>query len=117
MADERLMLLQQDRGLLRPAPAPDVYLVNQGAGTGCYALTLAQALRAAGLKVIQHCGEASFKSQFKKADASGARVAVVVGDNELANGQVVVKPLRGDGEQVVVERTAMLAAVTALINR
>ena len=74
-------------------------------------------MRAAGLKVIQHCGEASFKSQFKKADASGARVAVVVGDNELANGQVVVKPLRGDGEQVVVERTAMLAAVTALINR
>lgn len=67
--------------------------------------------------MIQHCGEASFKSQFKKADASGARVAVVVGDNELANGQVVVKPLRGDGEQVVVERTAMLAAVTALINR
>jgi len=117
MGVERLMLLLQDKGLLPAAPAPDVYLVNQGAGTGCYALTLAQALRAAGLKVIQHCGEASFKSQFKKADASGARVAVVVGDNELANGQVVVKPLRGDGEQVVVERTAMLAAVTALINR
>lgn len=117
MGVERLMLLLQDKALLPAAPAPDVYLVNQGEGAALYALTVAQALRAAGLKVIQHCGEASFKSQFKKADASGAAVAVVLGDNEVAQQQAVVKPLRGGGEQTTVARAELAAAVLAHLNR
>ena len=117
MGVERLMLLLQDKALLPAAPAPDVYLVNQGEGAALYALTVAQALRAAGLKVIQHCGEASFKSQFKKADASGAAVAVVLGDNEVAQQQAVVKPLRGGGEQTTVARAELAAAVAAHLNR
>lgn len=117
MGVERLMLLLQDKALLPAAPAPDVYLVNQGEGAALYALTVAQALRAAGLKVIQHCGEASFKSQFKKADASGAVVAVVLGDNEVVQQQAVVKPLRGGGEQTTVARAELAAAVLAHLNR
>ena len=62
-------------------------------------LTL-EALREAGVAVQMHAGGGSFKSQFKKADASGARFALVFGADELARGEVAVKPLRGDGEQV-----------------
>jgi histidyl-tRNA synthetase len=57
-------------------------------------------LRAAGVSVQMHAGGGSFKSQFKKADASGARHALVFGADELAQGMVAVKPLReGGGEQ------------------
>jgi len=54
-------------------------------------------LRAAGVSVLMHAGGGSFKSQFKKADASGARHALVFGADELAQGMVAVKPLREGG--------------------
>jgi len=61
------------------------------------------ALRAAGLKVLMNAGTrdglGSFKSQFRRADASGAAFALIFGADELAAGQVGVKPLRGDGQQ------------------
>ncbi|KZE32635.1 histidine--tRNA ligase [Crenobacter luteus] len=114
MGVERLLLLLQDKGLLPEAAGPDVYLVQQGEGAPRYALLLAGALRAAGVSVVQHCGEASFKSQMKKADASGAMCAVIVGENEIAAGQAVVKPLRGAGEQVTVALAEVAAAVARL---
>jgi histidyl-tRNA synthetase len=52
------------------------------------------ALRAAGVSVLMHAGQSSMKSQFKRADASGARFALVFGGDELAAGEVTVKPLR-----------------------
>ncbi|AXK39731.1 histidine--tRNA ligase [Crenobacter cavernae] len=114
MGVERLMLLLQDKGLLPESAGPDVYLVQQGEGAPRYALLLAGALRAAGLSVVQHCGEASFKSQMKKADAGGALCAVIVGENEIAAGQAVVKPLRGAAEQVTVPFAEAAAAVGRL---
>jgi histidyl-tRNA synthetase len=56
-----------------------------------------EALRAAGVSVVMHPGQSSMKSQFKKADASGAAYALVFGEDELAQGQVAVKPLRNAG--------------------
>ena len=56
-------------------------------------------MRDAGLNVVLHCGGGSFKAQMKKADASGARYAAIIGDDEAAAGDVTLKPLRAAAEQ------------------
>jgi histidyl-tRNA synthetase len=78
---------------------PDAYVVNVGEAAGRFALAAAEALRDEGLRVVVHGGGGSFKSQMKKADASGARYAVIIGDDEARAAEVSVKPLRGEGEQ------------------
>ena len=78
-----------------------------------FAWSVAERLRDAGLKAIFHCGGGSFKSQMKRADSSGARYAVIVGDDEAARGVLSVKPLRQLGEQVqlaVDEAAALIRA-------
>ena len=75
----------------------DAYVVHQGEAAEAAAFQAAERLRDAGLDVILHCGGGSFKSQFKRADASGAFVAVVLGEDEVARGEATVKWLRGDG--------------------
>jgi histidyl-tRNA synthetase len=75
-------------------------------------MQLAQSLRMAGLSVIQHMGDASFKSQMKKADGSGAAVALIIGENEVATAQVVIKPLRADAAQETVAAADVAAAVS-----
>jgi len=72
----------------------DVYVLHQGGGTYLAALRAAEQLRDAGLDVILHAGEASLKSQMKRADASGAEYAVIVGEAEAAEGRAMVKALR-----------------------
>jgi histidyl-tRNA synthetase len=72
----------------------DVYVLHQGGGTYLAALRAAEQLRDAGLEVILHAGEASLKSQMKRADASGAEYAVIVGEAEAAEGKAMVKALR-----------------------
>jgi len=64
---------------------------------------VAGALRAENLATVLHCGGGSFKSQMKKADASRARFAVIIGDDEAAAGQVSLKPLRDTTEQTRVD--------------
>ncbi|MDF0606356.1 histidine--tRNA ligase [Neisseriaceae bacterium TC5R-5] len=116
MGMERVLLLLQGKGLLPASPAADVYLLNQGTGAPLYAMRLAQSLRTAGFSVIQHLGEASFKSQMKKADASGALFAVIVGEDEICAGQAVIKPLRTDIVQQTVALESVPAALAALMN-
>ncbi len=75
-----------------------------------------EALRAAGVAVQMHAGGGSFKSQFKKADASGARFALVFGSDELARGEVALKPLRareGEGAEQVARPLADVASWAA----
>ncbi|TAL25312.1 MAG: histidine--tRNA ligase [Aquabacterium sp.] len=100
---ERLLLLVEEAGARPPVPVPDVYAVVPDAAVLPQVMVTLQALRAAGVSVLQHPvgkeGAASMKSQFKKADGSGARYALVFGASELAQGQVGLKPLRGEGEQ------------------
>ncbi len=101
MGLERLVLLMQE---LNVAPEPtsqaDVYLVAVGEGAAVAGFALGEALRdrMPGLRLQVHSGGGSFKSQMKKADRSGARLALVLGENELAERSVGFKPLRG-GEQ------------------
>lgn len=97
---ERLLLLIDELGLAVPSSAPDAYAILPDASALAQAMPVLEALRAEGVAVQMHAGGGSFKSQFKKADASGAHFALVFGADELARGEVAVKPLRGDGEQV-----------------
>jgi histidyl-tRNA synthetase len=99
MGIERLLALWQDQGYKHETPAPDAYFVHQGAAAGRFAFRVAEALRSAGFAIHLHCGGGSFKSQMKKADASGAPVALIVGDDEAAENAVTVKELRADAEQ------------------
>jgi histidyl-tRNA synthetase len=98
MGIERVLDLLNELGLHGPADLPDAYCVVPDAAAMPSATAAAEALRAAGLSVVMHAagkdGAGSMKSQFKKADASGARYALVFGADELAQGQVAVKPLR-----------------------
>ena len=98
---ERLLLLLQEIGVPVPGAAPDAYAVIPDVAALPRAMVVLDQLRAAGVAVQMHAGGGSFKSQFKKADASGARYALVFGGDELAQGMVAVKPLRAGGEQVL----------------
>ncbi len=77
-----------------PSSAPRAYAVIPSAGNVVRAMRTLETLRAAGLAVLMHAGGGSMKSQFKKADASGARYALIFGDDEVARGEVSLKDLR-----------------------
>jgi len=113
MGMERVLLLLQEKNLIPAPKTVDVYLVQQGEGAARYALSLAQQLRQAGLAVLQHCGDGSFKSQMKKADGAGAQFAVIVGENEIADATAIVKPLRNGGEQRTVACDAVAETIAA----
>ena len=98
MGIERMLLLLEAVGVASPAPVPDVFAIVPGVEALAVAMTTCEALRAAGLSVLMHAAGAdawgSMKSQFKRADASGARHALIFGADELARGEVALKPLR-----------------------
>jgi histidyl-tRNA synthetase len=99
MGIERLMaLLEAKVGFIEP-PVPDVYVVHQGEAAQRLAFRAAEVLRDTGCAVLTHMGGGSFKSQFKRADASGAQLALIVGDDEAAANAVTIKPLREEAEQ------------------
>ncbi len=99
MGVERLLALLQEDGMQNPAAHLDVYVVHQGEQAQNLAWRVAEELRDGGVKVLLHCGGGSFKSQMKKADGSAALCAIVIGDDEVAANAVMLKPLRGGGEQ------------------
>jgi histidyl-tRNA synthetase len=98
MGIERLLALLQEAA--PAAQAADVYLVHQGEAADKFAILVAERLRDGGLSVILHCVGGSFKSQMKRADSSGARFAVIVGNDEALAHQASLKPLRETGEQI-----------------
>ena len=95
---ERLLLLLKEVGIDAPVVAPDAYAVVLSSAAMPHALRTVDVLRAAGVSVLMHAagrdGLGSMKSQFKRADASGARHALIFGDDEVARGEVAIKPLR-----------------------
>ncbi|HET6565742.1 MAG TPA: histidine--tRNA ligase [Xanthomonadales bacterium] len=100
MGQERLVELLRTHASIKPE-VPDIYLVMVGEATTTHGLVLAERLRKGmpGLRVQANLGGGSFKSQFKRADRSGARLALILGETELANKEVSVKSLRTDEEQ------------------
>jgi histidyl-tRNA synthetase len=120
MGVERLIALMRGAGEGGEAgeenlSSVDVYLVNQGEAAGRSAFRASEMLRDRGFSVIQHCGDASFKSQMKRADASGAAVAVIIGDDEAAAGEASVKPLREERAQSRVPLDRLADAVSDLL--
>jgi histidyl-tRNA synthetase len=112
---ERLLDLMKESGEQFTPNQCDVYLVHQGDAAQLQAFVLGERLRDAGLDVVLHCASAagigSFKSQMKRADASGAAFAVIIGEDEVASHAASVKTLRG-GEGDSQQRTVEFNAVT-----
>jgi len=108
MGLERLIALLELQQIPMP-PRVDGYLVAVGEAAQARAPAIAEALRDAlpSLRLMCHCGGGSFKSQFKKADRSGARYALVLGEAELEQGVIGFKPLREEAEQTLVPFSAL----------
>ena len=111
MGLERLVLLVQEVNTQITLPsAVDIYIVYQGEGTTVAAFNLAEKLRSElpHLRTLLHCSGGNFKKQFKRADKSGAKLALVIGEDEVKNQQVVVKNLLQHSEQAVVALTDII---------
>ena len=112
MGVERLLLMvqQQPEFLAKADVKTDLYILSNTLLTQVSALELAEHIRQAlpTLKVDCHCGLESFKSQFKKADKSGAQLALILGEEEYQNGQVAVKWLREERAQQTLSRSALV---------
>ena len=115
MGVERLLALVQEDGMIAPKPEVDVYVVHQGELAGQMASRVAEQLRDEKLRVLLHCGGGSFKSQMKKADGSGARIALVIGDDEAQANEVSIKPMQG-GDQVRVSVQNLIATINQIIK-
>jgi histidyl-tRNA synthetase len=119
MGIERVLDLLQQQGAAPPVPVPDAYAVVPDAAALPAVLRCVESLRAAGVAVQVHAagkdGPGGMKSQFKKADASGARHALVFGGDELARGEVAVKPLRDAAAPQVARPLADPAAWAATL--
>ena len=99
IGSERMILLLQAAGHTA-TDRPDAYFVHVGEPAAKLAQSVAEKLRDGGLTIVVNAGGGSFKSQMKRADASGARYALIAGDDEVVANRVGLKPLRVPGEQV-----------------
>ena len=116
MGLERLVLLVQEVNKSIPVKsAVDIYVVYQGEGTTLAAFQLAEKLRSElpHLSTMLHCSGGNFKKQFKRADKSGATLALVLGESEVQNNQVVVKHLLGGAEQQTIDVANLIEHVKA----
>jgi histidyl-tRNA synthetase len=93
---ERLMLVLDAVGIEAPSSAPDAFALVSDPQSLPRVMPLLATLRSEGVSVLMNAGGGSLKSQFKRADASGAAFALIFGENELSAGAVAIKRLRGD---------------------
>ncbi|MDF4587098.1 histidine--tRNA ligase [Vibrio parahaemolyticus] len=116
MGLERLVLMLETLELTDVRRSVDVYVVTAGEGTMMAGMKLAEQLREAisGVRVMNHFGGGNFKKQFKRADKVGAVVALVLGENEVADNTVVLKDLVG-GEQETYSQAEVSEKIAALI--
>ncbi len=113
MGIERFVALYEACGGKTPATGADVYIAALGAGTLERAFTLAEELRdsIAGIRVDVNLGGGSFKSQMKRADKSGAEFALILGEQELADSCIGIKPMRSTDEQTSVALNELAATL------
>lgn len=120
MGIERLVLLLQTLEILvEPTSSADVYIVAQGLQAELKAVEIAEQLRhsAPSLRVVNHCGGGNFKKQMKRADKLGAKVALILGEDEINNEQVTVKNLVVQGEQKTVAWSDVANQVEELVGQ
>ena len=106
---ERIIALLENQGVKLPDTSPHLYMVTVGGQAQRQGILLSERLRDAlpKLRIVTHCGGGSFKSQFKKADRSGARYALVLGEDEVQRREIGIKPLRERKDQETVSYDAL----------
>ncbi len=112
---ERLMILLNEQNLYQKKDSPDVYFINQGISAEPEALSLTRKLRTAGLNVELDSSASSFSKQFKKANKSNAKWALIIGEEEFSAGEVRIKKLKFDGEDFK-ERNISKIEISKLIS-
>lgn len=113
---ERLLELCSQNDVLAASTECDVYMIHQGDAAQRQAAQLAEALRDRGMRVIVHAGSSGFKSQFKRADQSGAVVAVILGENELAQREASVKWLRATADSTEQQQSIPFAELPNVLH-
>ena len=115
---ERVIALMDVLELAQAAAAPDVFVMATDEVSRADSLALAELVRnvVPESAVLHNTGAGSLKSQFKKADKCGARVAVIVGDGEISDGTVTVKPLLDNGEQLTIPRSELQTHLQQLVS-
>ncbi len=119
MGLERLVLLVQEVNQYIDLPrAVDIYVIYAGENTTLAAFQLAEKLRTElpHLRTMTHCSGGNFKKQFKRADKNAAKIALVIGESEVAQGQVIVKDLLGGVEQQSVALDDVVAHLSQIFN-
>ena len=118
MGVERVVALLKQTGREFARSAPDVYVVASGERASRAGLALLEKLRDAlpAVAFEMNQGGGNFKAQFRRADRSGARLALILGDNELERGVVGLKPLRLDAEQGECTLAELSARIPAILN-
>jgi histidyl-tRNA synthetase len=119
MGVERLIELMDQGDDAAHEAAPHVYLIQVGEAAETAGGSLAERLRdeLPLLRLMTNCGGGSFKSQFKRADRSGAALALILGEDEARVGEIAVKPLRGDGEQSVLQQSDLPGYLRNFLKR
>jgi histidyl-tRNA synthetase len=115
---ERIIALLENQGAELPDASPHLYIVTVGEQAQQQGLLLSERLRDAlpKLRILTHCGGGSFKSQFKKADRSGARYALVLGEDEVQRGEIGIKPLRERIDQETVSEDVLHGRLAQLFG-
>ena len=115
---ERVVALMDKLNVVPAAKTPDVFVMSTDDVAQSATLALAESMRAAvpTLSVLQSTAQGSMKSQFRKADKSGARIALILGSDELRNNTVTLKPLRGGGAQQTLARSSLAAALVSVLQ-
>jgi histidyl-tRNA synthetase len=113
---ERILALLESQQQ-KPLQTVDIYMILIGAASEIKGLQISENIRDAvpGVKMITHCGGGSLKSQMKKADKSGAGIALIIAEDELENEQVTVKYLREKKEQETVSVDQLAAFITKIV--
>ncbi|MGX9418842.1 histidine--tRNA ligase [Vibrio sp. WJH972] len=116
MGLERLVLLMETLNQASVRRQVDVYMVTAGEGTTAAGFKLAEELRSTipGIRIMNHCGGGNFKKQFKRADKVGSAVALVLGENEVADNTVVYKDLVG-GQQETMQQAEIIVKLQSII--
>lgn len=119
MGMERLLLMLEACEQLPDASSPDIFVVTSGTDAQHAAIAAVEQLRDAqpGLRIVQQLGGGSFRSQMKKADRSGATLALLWGEDEVAAGEVTVKPLRDGQEQLRLPVVSLAETISSLLQQ
>ncbi len=112
---DRTLIACDDEGVFAPSPSPvDVFVVDTAGGLE--ALIITQQLRDAGISTDRSYENKSMKSQMKAADKSGARIAIIIGTDEVSAQSFVLRPLRGDEQQSTISRSELIPSIMKALS-